>query len=552
MFRTKLYLAFFAMALITLLQAAMAIWAGQVASNEVNRGRIANQMLTELIALSADKQRLKVWLAQHLLVQDAAIAARDQYLQRMQQSLQTIDKLLLQDQALAIDSADFVLIAKQMKNLSILETNVATLHNDLTRQSALPLQQYNPAETWRVLIQTFDNLEGLDLKKLIAESIAIQKQRSDASEQAASAALAHARLLLIITGLFGSISALLFAFLLAKSSYRPLQSLLEGTAAISRGLLSYRLSEHGNAEFALLSRSFNQMAVALERAHVAEQAHAQQIELIVQERTAQLKQALADLQQAEAVQKRFLADVSHELRTPATAIRGEAEVMLRGKDKTGADYKESLLRIVETSTQLASRIDELLMLVRGDSELHLRFKHMHLSQLWLGWESLFQRMRNSSAVDIRWTKLTDEQAQLQLYLDPERTLQAIQIVLDNAIKYGFNHPVELRLSHDATQLQLAVVDQGIGVPEADLEQLFQRFYRASNARLQRPDGLGIGLSLCQSIMLAQHGSVHLQSPLDPVSQTGTMAILKWPLASDEDDVDGLPLLSDWPQAKESH
>jgi len=141
-------------------------------------------------------------------------------------------------------------------------------------------------------------------------------------------------------------------------------------------------------------------------------------------------------------------------------------------------------------------------------------------------------------VDIRWTMLTDEQAQLQLYLDPERTLQAIQIVLDNAIKYGVNHPIELHLSHDATHLQLVVVDHGIGVPEADLGQLFQRFYRASNARLQRPDGLGIGLSLCQSIMQAQHGSVRLQSPVDPVQQTGTMVVLKWPLASDEDDVDG--------------
>lgn len=538
MFRTKLYLAFFAMAFITLLQATMAIWAGQVASNEVNRGRIANQMLTELIALSADKQRLKVWLAQDLIIQDAAITARDQYLQRMHQSLQTIDKLLLQDQALATEAADFVLIAKQMKNLSILETNVASLQSDLVGQSSQPKRLHESAETWRLLIQTFDNLQGLDLKKIIAESIDIQKQRSATAEQAAASALEQAKLLLIITGLFGSISALLFAFLLAKSSYRPLQSLLEGTAAISRGLLSYRLSEQGNAEFALLSRSFNQMAVALERAHVAEQAHAQQIELIVQERTAQLQQALADLQQAEAVQKRFLADVSHELRTPATVIRGEAEVMLRGKDKTGADYKDSLLRIVETSTQLASRIDELLMLVRGDSELHLRFKHMHFSQLWSGWESLFQRMKNSSAVDIRWTTLTDEQAQLQLYLDPERTLQAIQIVLDNAIKYGVNHPIELRLSHDASQLQLVVVDQGIGVPEADLGQLFQRFYRASNARLQRPDGLGIGLSLCQSIMQAQHGSVRLQSPVDPVLQTGTMVVLKWPLASDEDDVDG--------------
>lgn len=540
MFRTKLYLAFFAMALITLLQASMAIWAGQVASNEVNRGRIANQMLTELIALSADKQRLKVWLAQHLLIKDAATTARDQYLHQMHQSLQTIDKLLLQDQALATETADFVLIAKQMKNLSILETNVATLQSGLIRQSSSTQPQFGSADTWRLLIQTFDNLEGLDLKQLIAESIAIQKQRSATSEQAASAALAQAKFMLMMTGLFGSVSALIFAFLLAKSSYRPLQSLLDGTAAISRGQLSYRLSEQGNAEFALLSRSFNQMAVALERAHRAEQAHAQQVELIVQERTAQLQQALADLQQAESVQKRFLADVSHELRTPATAIRGEAEIMLRGKDKTGAEYKDSLIRIVETSTQLAIRIDELLMLVRGDNELHIRFKHFHLSQLWSDWVSLFQRLNNSSGAQIQWPALTAEQSTLQLYLDADRSLQAIQIILDNAIKYAIQHPIAVLMSHDETQLQLTIVDRGIGVPAAEQGQLFQRFYRASNARLQRPDGLGIGLSLCQSIMQAQHGNIRLTSPVDPATQTGTLVVLQWPLASDEDEFSAMP------------
>lgn len=535
MFRTKLYLAFFALVLITLLQATLASWAGQTATNQVERGRIANELLTDFIALGADKQRLKVWLAQALLTKEAPLAQRDNYLQRMQQGLSSIDSLLQQDQALASSSEDFAVIAMQMKNLAILETNVDALKRSLHAKSSQKQQPRSEAEIWRLLIQTFDNLEGLDLKQLIAGSIEIQKQRSAAAEQAATAALAQAKILLISCVVLGCLCAVLFALLLAKASYRPLQSLLQGTAAISRGELSYRLPEQGYAEFALLSRSFNQMATALERAHQAEQAHSQQTELIVQERTAQLQQALAELQQAEVSQKRFLADVSHELRTPATAIRGEAEIMLRGQDKSSNEYKDSLLRIVDTSIQLSGRIDELLMLVRGDNELQIRFKHYQLSQLWPDWTALATRLQQSSSVEISWPQLSPAQLQLLLYLDAERSLQALQIVLDNAIRYGDGSTIVVTLAVQPQQLQLHICDQGIGIPQQEQHQLFSRFFRASNARAERADGLGIGLALCRSMMQAQHGDIRLQSPWQADTVRGTRVILSWPLASADDE-----------------
>ncbi len=537
MFRTKLYLAFFALVLITLLQAGLATWAGQVASGQVERGRIANQLLTSFIALGADKQRLKVWLAQALLTKEAPLSQRDAYLQRMQQGLTNIDALLQQDQALASDNADFAVIAVQMKNLAILETNVESLKRSLhAKSSQSQLQPRSEAEIWRLLIQTFDNLEGLDLKKLIAESIDIQKQRSAAAEYAATTALKQAKFLLISCGVLGSLCAVIFALLLARASYRPLQSLLQGTAAISRGELGYRLSEQGDAEFALLSRSFNQMATALERAQRTEQAQSQQTELVVQERTAQLQQALAELQQAEISQKRFLADVSHELRTPATAIRGEAEIMLRGQDKTSKEYKDSLLRIVDTSIQLSGRIDELLMLVRGNSEVQIRFKQSKFSELWPDWTALFSRLQQSSGNDIHWPQLSQQQQQTLLYLDTERTLQALQIILDNAIRYGSGLPIQIEICCLPQQLQLCVIDQGIGIPAAEQHLLFSRFFRASNARAQRADGLGIGLALCRQMMQAQHGNVDIQSPIQTETATGSCVTLSWPIVSSDDEL----------------
>jgi signal transduction histidine kinase len=108
-------------------------------------------------------------------------------------------------------------------------------------------------------------------------------------------------------------------------------------------------------------------------------------------------------------------------------------------------------------------------------------------------------------------------------------------VLDNAIRYGKQLPIQLTLRQTADQLILAVTDEGIGIPSEARAQLFQRYFRAENARNLRPDGLGIGLSLCQTLMQAQHCSVQVQSPAESskVGAAGTTILLSFPLVGEE-------------------
>ena len=208
MFRSKLYLAFCLLLSITLLQAALAIWASGVASYHVERSRVANQMLAEFITLGADKQRLKVWLAQSLLTKDSTVEQRDIYLGRMQQSLADLNSLLQHDQLLSEHPDDFAAINQQLKSLSILETNVAALEKSLKNKQVKPEHE---AQIWRLLIQTFDNLEGLDLKHLIADSIELQRQRSEQAEEKAATALQRVKLLVVVVSLFGAACAVSLA-----------------------------------------------------------------------------------------------------------------------------------------------------------------------------------------------------------------------------------------------------------------------------------------------------------------------------------------------------
>jgi len=507
-FRSKLYLAFFLLLAITLLQAGLAIWASTVASYHVERSRVANQMLAEFITLGADKQRLKVWLAQSLLIKDTTVEQRDKYLSQMQQSLTNLNHLLEHDQQLSEHPEDFSAIGQQLKSLSILETNVAALEKSLRNKQVKPEHE---AEIWSLLIQTFDNLEGLDLKHLISDSIELQRKRSAEAETKAATTLQKVKLLVIAVSLFGAACAVTLAVILSRALYQPIEQLLTGTSALSNGQLHYRLPELDHSEFSTLARSFNQMAAGLERARQQEEDHTRRVEQEVTERTRQLQHALEQLQQAEQQQQRFLADVSHELRTPATAIRGEAEISLRGGDKSPEFYKDSLVRIAETSTQLSRRIDDLLMLVRGNQQLQLRFRTTPLADVWQQLIILGQRLSSSQPVQVICAPLPDDFAQTKLWIDLDKLLQAVQIILDNAIRYSGKQKIVNVNIQINDQCRILVRDYGIGIAPEDLPQVFNRYFRAHNARDVRPDGLGIGLSLCETLIHSLHGNIEMVS-----------------------------------------
>lgn len=523
LFRNRLYLAFFLLLTITLLQASLAVWVSGVASYHVERGRVANQMLNEFIALGADKQRLKVWLAQSLLTKESPIDQRDNYLQQMYNHLENINTLLIQDQKLAQTPEDFGAISQQMKTLSILETNVQALQRSLEEKETQALSE---AELWLLLIETFDNLEGLDLKHVIANAINLQRERSSTAEYAAAEALEHVKFLVVVMLIFGSITAIALALVLSRSLYKPIQQLLNGTSALAEGNLNYRLPEQGHSEFTMLSRSFNQMAAGLEHAIQKEENHSKLVEQEVAERTRQLQHALEQLQQAEQQQKRFLADVSHELRTPATAIRGEAEICLRGQDKEAQVYKDSLLRIVGTANDLSNRIDDLLMLVRGEQQLQLHLKTVSIIDFWQKLKNAAEPLLSGHSKKLVTSCKPDNiSSDAKLYIDIDKMQQAVLILLDNAITYSPKaSTITMELTIDE-QLVIQIQDSGIGIAETDLSFIFDRYFRAENARQIRPDGLGIGLSLCRFIVEAHHGAIHLTSE----RQVGTSATIELPL-----------------------
>ena len=280
----------------------------------------------------------------------------------------------------------------------------------------------------------------------------------------------------------------------------------------------------------------NTMASELETHRLSETRHRRHLEQQVGERTAALTEALQALQQTEARRRQLFADISHELRTPTTAIRGEAEITLRGADRPAEDYRAALRRIVDTSRQLGGVIDDLLAMARSDIDaLSLVRRPLDLARLCA--EAAAQAQALAQARGVTLLAAEPPPGPPLVMADEQRLRQLLLVLLDNAIRYsqpGGRVSLRLQAQHTAagstarggTTWCVDVEDQGIGIPPHELAQVFERHFRGSAARRHRSDGSGLGLPIARALALAHGGQLELHS--EPGQ--GTRARLTLPAA----------------------
>lgn len=323
-----------------------------------------------------------------------------------------------------------------------------------------------------------------------------------------------------------ALAALGLAAYFSRAFRRPLEQLADGAQALEQGRLSHRIAIAGDAEFAAVARSMNTMAASLAAHQERESAHRHRLEEQVQLRTHELQDALEVLRRADARRRQLFADISHELRSPTTAIRGEAEITLRGRDRPAHEYRDALTRIVETSCQLGSVIDDLLAMARSDMEaLALVRRPVDLA------EPVAAAMVQAAALaherGIRLHAPSQEDVVWPVQGDPQRLRQLLVVLLDNAIRYshpGGNVAVTMSRTED-DEVEVEVADEGIGIASAELPQVFERHFRGAEARRHRADGIGLGLTIARALATAHGGALALRS--EP--GRGTRALLRLPL-----------------------
>jgi heavy metal sensor kinase len=266
---------------------------------------------------------------------------------------------------------------------------------------------------------------------------------------------------------------------LATRSLRPLGWMAEQARRITGSNLETRIEIPNAAEeLAVLVTSFNEL--------------------------------LSRLDQSFDTMRRFVADASHELRTPISVIRGEADVAL-SQERSPAEYRESLAIVLDESRRLSRLVDDLLNLARADAgHVRLQTQDFYLNELLAECCRSVQGLASARGLHLECRAGHDLQ-----FTGDEQLLRRLLInLLDNAIRYTpSGGQVTAALESGAATVQLCVNDTGIGIAPADRARIFERFYRAGEARNRQDGGFGLGLAIVKWIAETHRGKVQCASEL---------------------------------------
>jgi two-component system phosphate regulon sensor histidine kinase PhoR len=218
---------------------------------------------------------------------------------------------------------------------------------------------------------------------------------------------------------------------------------------------------------------------------------------------------LTRLKQLERTREEFVANVSHELRTPLSLIKGYVETLLDGA-KDDPQTAEKFLRIVGRNVdRLAFLIEDLLTISKLESgQISLNQEIVSLSSVV---QNTFDELKGHAVA--RGIRLVNELKNETAWADRERLQQVFFNLLDNAIKYGREGGDVLVRARAVSEneIEVQVQNDGGGIPAAEIERIFERFYRVDKARSREAGGTGLGLAIVKHIVLAHGGRVWAQS-----------------------------------------
>ena len=282
-----------------------------------------------------------------------------------------------------------------------------------------------------------------------------------------------------------------------------------GGLVLTLGLLGgWFISSRIVRPLAVISRQ----ATSISAANLSQRLNTQQIDAELLNLAGVLNAMFARLEEAFERQKRFTADASHELRTPLAILQANVELAL-ARPRSADEYREALGACLEASARMRALVDGLLTLARADAgKLDLHFQQLDL------------RSVVHDVLDQYHDEATQRQVELTTALPDVPVTVAgdavyLSQVLANLLSNALRHTpvcgrVEVVLRRIQTEVQLCVADTGCGIAAADQPRVFERFFRADQARARSSGGVGLGLAICQCLVEAHRGRITLESEID--------------------------------------
>lgn len=292
--------------------------------------------------------------------------------------------------------------------------------------------------------------------------------------------------LLFLAGILFVLSFVLTNFIisyqLSRSILRPLHHLQKAAAEITQGNLNHPIVEEGDEEIQELCRDLELMRL-------------------------KLKGSIHTQLKYEDNRKLLISSISHDLKTPVTSIKGYVEGLLDGVAHTPEKKEKYLKTIYSKALQVDTMIDDLLLYAKLDmNQIPFNFERTDVEKFLEDGLLESEHEMEQSAIKLSFTSELKERR--GILLDRERMRRVIMNILDNSRKYMDKElgliTVFLRETH--TSLIIELRDNGSGVPEKDIPQIFERFYRSDTARSEIM-GSGLGLAIAKQIVEGHEGRI---------------------------------------------
>lgn len=284
---------------------------------------------------------------------------------------------------------------------------------------------------------------------------------------------------ILIAGFFLSvIASFLVGWKFSNYMLNPLRNIIKSVKKIKAENLHLRLDvKSGSDEMSQLAQTFNNMLNRLETAF--------------------------------ETQNNFISNASHELRTPLTIISGEVELAMRS-DRDSDKQLRALAKIKDESDRLEHILTSLLGLAQsGFNGKNQPWEQVRMDEIIWETKTAVNQVHPESKIEIDFSQLPEDEEKITLRANRNLLKLAITNIVSNACKYSNNKPVQITLESKLNVLSIAIKDQGIGIPQSDVQHIFEPFYRASNTAEFK--GYGVGLPLSLNIIRLHRGSIGISS-----------------------------------------
>jgi len=237
--------------------------------------------------------------------------------------------------------------------------------------------------------------------------------------------------------------------------------------------------------------------------------HLSALENEIKEMFEKAKSDIEYLERLQRMRSQFLGNVSHELRTPIFSIQGYLETLLNGAIDDPKVNKHFLQKANQNTVSLSNLLNDLIDISMIESgEMRMSYRYFDINIFIQSIVNEFVPMAGEKKIKLIFNPAKEG---LQVFGDKDKIRQVFVNLLQNAIKYTDEGSIEILLDEEKKLVKISVKDTGIGIPEEDLNSIFERFYRVDKARSRAVGGTGLGLAIVKHIIEAHNSKIIVQS-----------------------------------------